>query len=525
MSSVQDPGNPIPYYRLIDIFRFLLASLNIEAIMQESTLYRRRERLNKITDGLGLEDVYGVMIERIKAQDGDKPRLGMGALMWISYAEEDWEIQDLCWAQAVELGSTDFNESNIPSISTLVNCCQGLITADKGESTVRLIHFTLKEYLSAHPNIFGKPHSAMAEICLTYLNSRQAKAISAYPIDRVRGGSFIYYCSERWGVHAKGELSGRVISLALELFKENNEHLWSALIRHQEGEEGEESDYFDISDVFNALHCASYFGSAQLVAALIEMKCYDLNGGDYCGRTPLTWAAWNGQEGVVKMLLGRAEVNPDQPDEGGRTPLIYATKEGHGEVVKMLLGRGEVNPDHPDEGGRTPLMYAVMEGHGEAVKMLLGRQGVNPNHTDKGGRTPLSYAAAGDWFGLEYYLEVVEMLLERGVNPDRPDNWGRTPLSYAAGSHSGWAFQNHLGVVKMLLGRKEVNTDKQDNLGRTPLSYASESRQKEVVKLLLGRKEVNPNEPDKGSVPKRPVRLVGTYRTPVPSVPGVCLKL
>jgi len=27
------------------------------------------------------------------------------------------------------------------------------------------------------------------------------------------------------------------------------------------------------------------------------------------------------------------------------------------------------------------------------------------------------------------------------------------------------------------------------------------------------------------SVPKRPVRPVGTYRTPVPSVPGVCLKL
>jgi len=37
-------------------------------------------------NGLELGDVYGATIERIKAQDGDKSRLGMAALMWISYA-------------------------------------------------------------------------------------------------------------------------------------------------------------------------------------------------------------------------------------------------------------------------------------------------------------------------------------------------------------------------------------------------------------------------------------------------------
>ena len=40
-----------------------------------------------MTDGLGLEDVYGGTIERIKAQGGYKSRLGMGALMWICYAD------------------------------------------------------------------------------------------------------------------------------------------------------------------------------------------------------------------------------------------------------------------------------------------------------------------------------------------------------------------------------------------------------------------------------------------------------
>ena len=64
-----------------------------------------------------------------------------------------------------------YGTENVPSISTLIGCCQGLITVDKEAFTVRLIHFTLQEYLSAHPDIFSRPHSAIAEICLTYLRA------------------------------------------------------------------------------------------------------------------------------------------------------------------------------------------------------------------------------------------------------------------------------------------------------------------------------------------------------------------
>ena len=130
--------------------------------------------LSRMIDGLGLEDAYGATIERIKAQGGDKSRLGMAALMWICHAERPLMADELCDALAVELGSTDFNENNAPSMSTLVGCCQGLITVDKERSTVRLVHFTLQEYLSIRDDIFGRPHSTMAEICLTYLNSQRS---------------------------------------------------------------------------------------------------------------------------------------------------------------------------------------------------------------------------------------------------------------------------------------------------------------------------------------------------------------
>jgi len=143
---------------------FLLVSLNIESILQESTLYRRRERLSKMTEGLGLGEVYGGMIDRIKAQGGDKSQLAIEALMWISHAERPLRANELCHALAIQAGSMDFYAGNTPSIKTLVACCQGLITVDNEESTVRLIHYTLKEYLSAHPGIFSTPHCTMAEV-------------------------------------------------------------------------------------------------------------------------------------------------------------------------------------------------------------------------------------------------------------------------------------------------------------------------------------------------------------------------
>jgi len=134
-----------------------------------------------MTKGLELGDVYDATIGRIKIQDGDKSRLGMTALMWISHAERPLRADELSHALAVQLGCTDFDASNIPSMSTLVSCCQGLITVDKEGSTVRLVHFTLQEYLSSHPDVFSNPHSAIAEICLTYLNSPQVKALSTAP--------------------------------------------------------------------------------------------------------------------------------------------------------------------------------------------------------------------------------------------------------------------------------------------------------------------------------------------------------
>ena len=296
-----------------------------------------------MADGLELGDVYSATIERIKAQDGDKSRLGMAALMWISHVERPLQADELCHALAVRLGTIDFNTDNVPSMSTLISCCQGLITVDKQASTVRLIHFTLQEYLSAHPDIFSRPHSAIAEICLTYLNSQQVKALSTDPSPGIQNTPFLEYCSVHWGTHAKKDLSEGARSLGLELLEGHYNQISTRLLLSQVKPLNFFIKHLATLSPFSGLHCASFFGIVEIVAGLIEMGCYDINEGDFSGRTPLAWAAHNGHEELVKILLGREEVSPDKPCLEGLTPLSYAAWSGHEGVVEMLLRREEVD--------------------------------------------------------------------------------------------------------------------------------------------------------------------------------------
>ena len=138
--------------------------------------------LKAVKDGAGLGGAYGSTLERIKAQGGEKTKLAMTTLMWIYHAERPLQVNELRHALAVEIGSTDFDSENAPSIAALLSCCQGLITVDKEASTVRLIHFTVQEYLCAHRELFGRPHTVIAEACLTYLNSQQVKNRPSYPL-------------------------------------------------------------------------------------------------------------------------------------------------------------------------------------------------------------------------------------------------------------------------------------------------------------------------------------------------------
>jgi len=467
--------------------RFLLVALNIDAVLRETTIHRRRQKLSAMTDGLGLGDAYISMLGRIKRQGEEGARLGMAALMWISHSERHFKVDELCHALAVEIGSPNLHIDNAPSLSTLLACCQGLVAVEKATSTVRLIHFTLQEYLRAHPEIFAAAHSTMAETCLTYLNSQQVKALSISPSPNLRDTPFLEYSSLYWGVHAKRDLSDCAKQLALKLFNDYNSHISTIILLKSRLVWG--VDPGELSG-FSGLHCSSFFGIVEIVATFLEMGGYDVNQKDFTGGTPLFWAALSGQEGVVKILLAVDGLSPDEQDIHGETPLQAAAFNGHDGVVKILLGRADANPDKPNIRGETPLHSAAWHGREGVVKMLVGQNGVNPDRLNIRGETPLSLAARNNKEG------VVRIILGRGgVNPDQPNTQSITPLRHAAGG----GFD---GIVKMLLGRDDVNPNKPDSDHRTPLYWAARNGHMEAVIMLLGRDGVNPNEPDlRGETP------------------------
>src|SRR5437588_407377 len=348
----------------------------MDAILQETTISRRRQKLKAMTDGLGLGDVYGATLDRIKGQGGEKSRLGMAALMWISHSERPLKPDELCHALAVEIGSLTLDADNVPSIGTLLVCCQGLVAVDKEASTVRLIHFTLQEYLRAHPDLFGTAHSTMAETCLSYLNSQQVKGLSTSPSPDLQGTPFLEYSSLYWGVHAKKDLSDFAKLFALNLFSDYNNHISSKLLLEARKPWWLHVN-FNKPFQFSGLHCASFFGIFEIVAGLVEVEGCDINQKDSIGNTRLVWAALNGHEGVVKILLGRNDINPNKPDNHGKTPLSWAAWNGHEGVVKILLGQAIANPDEPDYRGRTLLSTAAGNGREGVVRILLGRDDVN----------------------------------------------------------------------------------------------------------------------------------------------------
>ena len=460
------------------VSRFLAVRLSIEAVLQETTEYRRRRQLRAIENTVDLEGAYGTTLARIKAPGGVKARLGMAVLMWISHSRRSLRADEIGYALAIRIGSNDLDCDNIPGVSTMLDCCRGLATIERGTSTIRLIHFTLQDYLCAHPELFDRAHSVIAETCLTYLNFQHVKDLSARPSPDPRGTPFLEYSSIYWGIHMRKEPSDRANTFAFQLLDQFGGHISAKLLWRSLNRGFPFGRYRD-DEPFSALHCTSYFGIAEVTDTLIKLNRWDVNQSDAVGMTPLIWAARCGHEEVVGLLLRKKDIRPDWPDtNSGRTALSWAAENGHEGVVRLFLRPRFANPR--SIGPRLGRAW-------RAVGLLFGRRYINPDRSSKYDETPLSFAAQNGHEG------IVKLLLEReDVKPDTLDTiYGQTPILRAAGS-------GHEGIVKLLLGRKDVNPDTPDPIhGWTPLSQAASCGYEGVVKLLLDRKDVNPNNPTK----------------------------
>ncbi|CAL8282870.1 unnamed protein product [Merluccius merluccius] len=101
---------------------------------------------------------------------------------------------------------------------------------------------------------------------------------------------------------------------------------------------------------------------------LKEATRKELNAPDEDGMTPTLWAAYHGNVGALRLIVGRGG-DPDKCDMWGNTPLHLAAANGHHNCLSFLVAFG-ANVWCLDNDYHTPLDMAATKSHMECVRYL-----------------------------------------------------------------------------------------------------------------------------------------------------------
>jgi ankyrin repeat protein len=461
----------------------------MDSLMSQPTLGHIRQALKNLPQGIkGLDETYEQAMRRIECQDEGYRELAKQVLSWVTHAKRALSIAEVQHAVAVSAGMAEMDKDFLPEVEILDSVCAGLVTVNENSGIIQLVHYTTREYFERKSS-FSNAETDITVTCVTYL-SFDTFATGFCVTDeefeeRLQLNPLYDYAARNWGHHARAATT-EVVQLILGLLESEAKVAGSSQAMMASGRYPGYSQ--TVPRQMIGVHVAAYFGLREAMIALFG-NGYDPNIKDTYGRTPLWWAAKNGHEAVVKLLLDKEGIDPDSKDSyNGRTPLWWAATNGYEAVVELLLDKGGVDPDSEENyNGRTPLWWAAANGHEAVVKLLLDKEGVDPDSKDNyNGRTPLSWAAANG------HEAVVKLLLDKeGVDLDSKDSYnGRTPLSWVAAN-------GHEAVVKLLLDKEGVDLDSKDSYnGQTPLSWAATNGHEAVVKLLLDKEDVNPDSKD-----------------------------
>jgi ankyrin repeat protein len=472
--------------------RFLLARLHVDSLIDKRTKAKVISALKNLSKGSeALEDAYSEAITRIDGQLQDDRVLAKNVLSFISYAQRPLTTGELCHALAVGVGDEELDFDNIPDVEDILSVCAGLVTVDEESQVIRLVHYTTQDYLEDIREKWNPDAQYdIASTCLTYLcfkPFRSGSCPSNAEFDsRLEKHKFLDYAARYWHQHV---VTVQEETSELAMFLLRNSKLIECALQTTSiytYSYGKHTQSFPKQAT--GLHLVVSLGLLHLSKEVLfwveseKMTSVDVKDDD--GRTPLMWAARNGNKHTVKLLLSTGKVDVDAKDNNGKTALIAGASAGQKETVELLLSTGKVDINAKDNNGWTALIASAAGGRKETVELLLSTGKVDVYAKDDEGRTALIAGADGG------HKETVELLLRTGnfdVDTKDDDGWTALMVSAAGG---------HKETVELLLSTGKVDINARNIYLSTSLISASYNGHEDIVGILLGTGKVDINAKD-----------------------------
>lgn len=169
--------------------------------------------------------------------------------------------------------------------------------------------------------------------------------------------------------------------------------------------------------ILGTLHSDALLGHADRVKVHLEALAASEEGSspdcvDKCGMCPIHWAALNGQDNIITLLLD-AGSDIDILNAGLNSALLVAASRGHNSTIQLLLDRG-ADMSIRNLKDRDVLFMAVLYGHRSkglqnALRVLQNNH-IDFDEVDSTGAAPLHECAARN------LSRPVFMLVEAGAN-------------------------------------------------------------------------------------------------------------
>ena len=448
----------------LKLFRFLLARLQMDSLVNQTSarnIYRALERLPE-----KLSDTFHDAMRRAAAQPEEHASLAAQVISWIFYARRPLSVAELREALSVEPGDTRLDRSGCHEVDLSLDVCCGLISIDQEDNVIRLVHYSLQQYLESYwENERPSSRLDIATTCLTYLMLDDFSPEATEDADRsvILNGEtslsnrsrwqdshrFFSYVASYWAEHVKGSLEKEIEPLILR-FLHSRVHLLYGLQEYNKLR-FRNLEYDTWPHQPSSLHLTSYWGSSHTTSILVKQGA-DVHAVDAQKRTPLVCAAMNGQIDVARVLLGEgADVNAR--DSSSATPLHAAVINDHVEITKLFLEHG-ADANAKDQDGSAPMCVAASNGSLQMMDLLL-QKGATAHKIGRRGASPLETACRGG------HTTAVQWLLMKGVDVNSVNTCPLTEAVHAKYPH----------IVRILLDAG-ADINKANTLGHTALDEA-----------------------------------------------------